>query len=1075
MKKVLVLSLVVLFAMSLTSVAFAKKSTTDRYRLADPKYIGDGDPSVIVNDGPSLSSSAIDTFHIAWYGFQNNDGTANEMGWVRTDLNDQLDDFFHVASVVELDGGVGVILPWKTHAFFEPLNGLRSMWCGVDTPVSQGGVAQEVPFCGWEILPGNGNQWDQLMVSKELVADSVELSYLVWWDAEPGYDWTLLEWSTDSIEWFEASVGDTFSQTTGKYDGHGPYPGDGGHNSLLTEIFGGAGMLQPGFGPTLGATATAGHTGSWWLRFHHISDTAWSSEDGLWPIDGPIILDDITVALKQSDGTPISSTTSTFEGLVDGTHADEHGIWLGQGSPGFAHFHNLYKGTEVLQRDNCFSVFDQLWGFFDEVTITDYSCGGFPLEPAMPYKNIRNQYMLNEVWSPLVPLGNNPGDLWLFNYLAYEDLPLDNLQFHVWHVRVYDATGCPSLWGDNFNVYSDPGHQWFRYSWEVAPFLDEIANPTHIQLAVGAWDYCGAVCGNFGTGSCHSNAPLLDEVHLMQVNVGGPQYAARHFYHLFNDAFATDGTTTGHARADIALDAQTNTNPAILPGDSVVVTVGGIITDPVTGFGPAVYAYVSVWPPNQAGKTGSDLQAPETRVGTRFPYLASNDIVHDGTTWYCFRMDSTFNQAGGLGKDKYCLDLNDWVFTPGDTICYIIAATGNGTTYMSRFGNGSRGWLTTTDLWEALSSPMEFTILPATGWKNGGDILFVDGGDGGLTQLMFDTAFELLGIDHTVDRYDIIRHGDHSLGQAVKNIQTQLIDCYRKILWNSSSNGVIPISDGTLNAKSEDFLTLSTFLANHTDNPGIYLAGNNLAEVWEIDFTGISADDFRDTYMNYTLDARSHQDDGNEVVNPLLTGVGDCFVHSGVPDKMIAYGGCPRTSRFDLFNQTGASEVAWHNADTGKIYALQQETTTASSTARVLLSGFGYNFIADDETGFPIDRVEHLRDILIWLNNVVPLPTAIPEAHFSNYLKGAYPNPFNPTTTIEYSIRDQGAVSLKVYNAAGQLVRTLVNDVQTPRTEGFRVTWDGKSNAGSSVSSGVYFYKLSAKNFAETKKMVLLK
>jgi hypothetical protein len=165
------------------------------------------------------------------------------------------------------------------------------MWCGVDQPVSQGGTAQEVPYCSWEALPGNGNQWDQLMVSKELVADSVELSYLVWWDAEPGYDWTLLEWSTDSIEWFELAVGDTFSQTAGKYDGHGVCPTcDTGHiGPLLTENF--------ELGPTAASGTTAGITGSFWFRFHHISDTAWSSEDGLWPIDGPILLDDITVTI----------------------------------------------------------------------------------------------------------------------------------------------------------------------------------------------------------------------------------------------------------------------------------------------------------------------------------------------------------------------------------------------------------------------------------------------------------------------------------------------------------------------------------------------------------------------------------------------------------------------------------------------------------------------------------------------------------------------------------------------------------------------------------------------------------
>jgi flagellar hook assembly protein FlgD len=94
---------------------------------------------------------------------------------------------------------------------------------------------------------------------------------------------------------------------------------------------------------------------------------------------------------------------------------------------------------------------------------------------------------------------------------------------------------------------------------------------------------------------------------------------------------------------------------------------------------------------------------------------------------------------------------------------------------------------------------------------------------------------------------------------------------------------------------------------------------------------------------------------------------------------------------------------------------------------------------------------------------------------FSNALAQNYPNPFNPTTQIRYSIRKRGHVSLDVYNVAGQRVRTLVSEVQTPLPQGFAVTWDGTSDAGDVVSSGVYFYKLSTGDFTKTKKMVLLK
>jgi len=88
-----------------------------------------------------------------------------------------------------------------------------------------------------------------------------------------------------------------------------------------------------------------------------------------------------------------------------------------------------------------------------------------------------------------------------------------------------------------------------------------------------------------------------------------------------------------------------------------------------------------------------------------------------------------------------------------------------------------------------------------------------------------------------------------------------------------------------------------------------------------------------------------------------------------------------------------------------------------------------------------------------------------------------YPNPFNPTTLIRYTIpavSDQPSkVSLKVYNILGQEVRTLINKKQAPGY--YRVIWDGKDEDGAPVSSGIYFYRLVARDFVGVKKMILLK
>jgi len=84
-----------------------------------------------------------------------------------------------------------------------------------------------------------------------------------------------------------------------------------------------------------------------------------------------------------------------------------------------------------------------------------------------------------------------------------------------------------------------------------------------------------------------------------------------------------------------------------------------------------------------------------------------------------------------------------------------------------------------------------------------------------------------------------------------------------------------------------------------------------------------------------------------------------------------------------------------------------------------------------------------------------------------------YPNPFNPETTIAFSVPKTGPASLKVYNTKGQLVRTLVNDVREAGNHS--VVWNGMDEQGNSVSSGLYFYRLSSDGNTVTRKMLLAK
>jgi len=90
-----------------------------------------------------------------------------------------------------------------------------------------------------------------------------------------------------------------------------------------------------------------------------------------------------------------------------------------------------------------------------------------------------------------------------------------------------------------------------------------------------------------------------------------------------------------------------------------------------------------------------------------------------------------------------------------------------------------------------------------------------------------------------------------------------------------------------------------------------------------------------------------------------------------------------------------------------------------------------------------------------------------------------YPNPFNPTTKISYSLAEESRVTLSVYNVLGEKIRNLVNDLQVAGK--YSVFWDGRGENGKSLSGSVYIYRLKAvpisgkKPFTAIGKMVLTK
>jgi hypothetical protein len=84
-----------------------------------------------------------------------------------------------------------------------------------------------------------------------------------------------------------------------------------------------------------------------------------------------------------------------------------------------------------------------------------------------------------------------------------------------------------------------------------------------------------------------------------------------------------------------------------------------------------------------------------------------------------------------------------------------------------------------------------------------------------------------------------------------------------------------------------------------------------------------------------------------------------------------------------------------------------------------------------------------------------------------------YPNPFNPKTEISYTLPEAAQVRVCIYNMLGQKVKTLANEYQAVGRK--TISWDGTDEHGNRAASGIYFYRIKAGEFEDTKKMILMK
>ncbi len=213
--------------------------------------------------------------------------------------------------------------------------------------------------------------------------------------------------------------------------------------------------------------------------------------------------------------------------LKEYTFDDEFGgawdqDWSPVDSSGFGDYTALVSGTTVVQEDPVYMNQTHFWSFYFD-SPDDYGCGGFPSQQAVPKTHSpgstsRADYIHNVVVSKWIDLAMDKDGVPVpsqFDHVSltfdvYVDLPIDALVFYTWQVR-FKVGGVPTAWQDDNFVYFSPAKIWLRNGFDR--FVKAIpSGATDVQVSVGVIDMCWAWCGNFGSGACHSHAPLIDNV-----------------------------------------------------------------------------------------------------------------------------------------------------------------------------------------------------------------------------------------------------------------------------------------------------------------------------------------------------------------------------------------------------------------------------------------------------------------------------------------------------------------------------------------------------------------------------------
>jgi hypothetical protein len=923
--------------------------------------------------------------------------------------------------------------PWHVDTYtgggaFPALSG-QFAWYG-DIAIQSCGVG--------DVDGGYLNNWRGVLEFRKTVgaAATVRVQADLQYDSEPGYDYTTLQRRTATNPDFEPITGGQGLS----WDGAGTAVVDYTFTYTSAELYEGTDIA---------------------VAFIFDADGGWSDGDCAWPTNGAARLDNMIVTVN---------ATVYSENFEDGYLGPD---WAATPSPGVGDYARVW--SLLGDADDCASNFSKLIAFIDDGLVvpgTGGTVGGPGNDYGPPGGYIVNNtggllgptfHLQASVYSPVMTLPDPfPGGMtFAFDVYRHELLvPNDSPGiFYLWSVRssCFDG-GCVEGWSDRAFVYYG-GPNYVRSINEVSDLI--ATDATQVQVMVGVYEL-GWQFG-YGNGTNGTPAPYFDNVSVKVYPITGPRIVVTEL-RMANDGFPAIGDIdlvnlgANSVRFDMAANIAPRSHLRNDPGDSIWIDVtarsGGILVA-----NPAMhFTFARRNPLFDAYRT-----MPASPVAGRLTYTAT----------------------GAQVANRFNFDLPDTgMLFPGDVLHYYFSATDNvagnvGTAYapFDRTGFGNA---------EPLAYPTAYTItcLPSIFDAAGTQPRLLFWNDEGIRggEDEWYGALRALGRDKGID-YDVYttKAASSGVGNGLGGRATvSQIDGYTDMLYCSGDLSSPTISNGDFSGDpGNDLGLLNDWFA--LGGRDLFMTGDDLAA--SLTTSGAVAQAFLEIRMGLTYYDGDVRDNIAGQTAPLVVKTAGNPVFTTAA-SWVAYGGCAAINDFDnVVPRGGAIRLAQFTAPGG--------TSTPYSYAAAVLNIDGANRV--------VSMNHDLRYVMNWDKNVdkSPVPIGARAIVLSNVLDyfgvsnnqgsptgatlppaaplavACFPNPFNPSLTMRYTLARPGQLTMKVFDTRGALVRTLL-DGHVDQLTG-AVTWDGTDQNGGGVSSGLYFVETKADGQVDVRKVTMLK